>query len=143
MFFQSFLDPFLEPLNLCFLTTVPCVSSVLPCKIVSFFLLVGYFFCFDFCVDFWTYFGCIFDSFWTPFEHQMSPKNSQKSIRKLTSKKGGSREVRGVPTVAGLGSRRANYQRGLVIKKVQLFEEGWKGGRDIRRTVERRDGLAR
>ena len=122
-FFLSFLGPFLDPLNLCFLTTVPCVSSVLPCKIHPIFLLFGYLFCFDFCIDFWTYFGCIFDSFWTPFGHQMSPKNRQKSIRKITSKKGGSREVRRLPGRAELGSRRSNYQRGLVIKKVQLFED--------------------
>ena len=53
----------------------------------------------------------------------MLPKSGSKSIRKMTSKKGGSREVRGVPTGAELGSRRANYQRGLVIKKVQLFSD--------------------
>ena len=41
----------------------------------------------------------------------------------MTSKKGGSREVRGVPRCAELGSRRSNYQRGLDIKKVQLFED--------------------
>ena len=123
MFFSIILGPFLEPLNLCFLTTVPCVSSVLPCRMVSFFLFFLCFFCFDFCVDFWMYFGCIFDSSWTPFGHQMSPKNNPKSIRKLTSKKGGSREVRGLPSSAELGSRRANYQRGLVIKKVQLFSD--------------------
>ena len=129
-FFRSFFTPFLDPLNLCFLTTVPCVSSVSPCKVHPFFLLFGYFFCFDFCVDFWMHFGCIFDSFWTPFGHQMSPKNGQKSIRKMTSKKGGSREVRDFPRVAELGSRRANYQRGLVIKKVQLFEDSdiWRFG---------------
>ena len=101
------------------------------CNMVLLFLLFGYFFCFDFCVDFWSYFGCIFDSFWAPFGHQTSPKSGQKSIRKLTSKKGGSREVRPRPRLAELGSRRANYQRGLAIKKVQLFEEGWKLHADL------------
>ena len=53
----------------------------------------------------------------------MSPKSGQKSIRKITSKKGGSGEVRVRRKVAEPGSRRSNYQRGLDIKKVQLFED--------------------
>ena len=141
--FRSFLDPFLDPLNLWFLTTVPWVSSILPCKIHPFFSLVGYFFYFDFCVDFLMYFGCILDQFWTPFGPQMSPQNGQKSFRKIASKKGGSREVRRRRGEAELGSRRSNYQRGLDIKKVQLFEEWWKGGRDIRRTVEKEEWLGK
>ena len=63
-----------------------------------------------------------------PFGAKMSPKCDQKLIRKMTSKKGGSREVRRRRGEAELGSRRANYQRGLYIKKVQLFEDS-----DIRR----------
>ena len=73
----------------------------------------------------------------------MSSKSGPKSIRKMTSKKSGSREVRGRRRGAELGSRRVNYQRGLVIKKAQLSEEVWKGGRYIRRTVEKRDALAK
>ena len=83
--FRWSLDPFLDSLNLCFLTTVPFVSSVLPCKIVSFFKICGYFFRSDFCVDFWKYFGCIFSNhFGHPLNTKCRQKNGQKSMRNMT-----------------------------------------------------------
>ena len=69
------------------------------------------------------HFGCNFDPFWTRSGPQVSSKSGQKLIRKITSKKGGSREVRDRRAEAEVGSRRSNYQRGLDIRKVQLFED--------------------
>jgi hypothetical protein len=57
-----------------------------------------------------------------PFGAKMSPKWGQKLIGKMTSKKGGSREVRAVPGWAELGS-----QKDQLSKRFGYLEERMAG----------------
>ena len=109
------MDPFLEPLNLCFLTTVPCVSSVLPCQIVFFSYYLGTFSASIFVLIF----ECILDAFLTHFGYRLDTKCRKETV-KNQSKKCHRKKV--VPGRSDRFRREPSWgPEGPIIKEVWLF----------------------